>query len=516
MENQTDNDSPAQPHEPGQVIGPSQSAPPVSPTSPVPPETDNMATGDRPAAMTVQSPAAGVMANGQIVSVNQEQASQPKNRFHPSKKLLGLLIAALVLLGGTAAAYLGYVVPNKPGNVLAKSLANRLKAHQFTTEGTFNITSDCLSSKVEYKSAVNEDSHSTDTTLNATVSGVSFPVEVISANNNVYFKIGDLSSLAGVINSFVGSDPSVKQFETSFIKNFTNQWISVDSTLIKEVKLDCLTSLPAAVSQADINSLQNSYKNSSFATITSHGADTVDGKAALKYQLSINDDKLSAFDLDSTPYVKSINSCLSKAGGTGLSLSSTKDGDTAPLTLWVDKSSKQVIKYATQSTNKDKAKGIQGDLTGTITYAPVSITPPANAKPLLSLLNKLNLGPLLPGNLDFNPSVETGAAKDTERQTDINALQSQLEVYFADNGFYPTLAQLNSAAWRAANLKGADINAFKDPDGSAAALASSPTKNIYAYQAAPAGCNDTTIKCQHYTLTATLSTGKTYVKQSLN
>src|SRR6201993_494731 len=54
-------------------------------------------------------------------------------------------------------------------------------------------------------------------------------------------------------------------------------------------------------------------------------------------------------------------------------------------------------------------------------------------------------------------------ARDTERTTDIKALQGQLEAYQAQNGKYPTLANVNDATWRSTNMKGLEAAALADP-----------------------------------------------------
>src|SRR5581483_10159781 len=54
-------------------------------------------------------------------------------------------------------------------------------------------------------------------------------------------------------------------------------------------------------------------------------------------------------------------------------------------------------------------------------------------------------------------------ARDTERKTDIKAVQGQLEAYWANNAKYPTLANLNDATFRQANMKGLDPAALADP-----------------------------------------------------
>ncbi len=108
-------------------------------------------------------------------------------------------------------------------------------------------------------------------------------------------------------------------------------------------------------------------------------------------------------------------------------------------------------------------------------------------------------------------------ARDTERKTDINAIASHMEAYNAQNGRYPTLANVNDATFRSTELKGLDPAALQDPKGAAQALVATPAANVYAYAVTPAGCdNGANGDCTQYTLTATLEAGGTYVKQSLN
>jgi len=107
-------------------------------------------------------------------------------------------------------------------------------------------------------------------------------------------------------------------------------------------------------------------------------------------------------------------------------------------------------------------------------------------------------------------------ARDTKRKTDINAIQGQVEAYQAQNGKYPTLANINDATFRAANMKGLDPAALQDPKGSTEALCGTTTANCYVYAATPAACDDSTTDCTGYTLTATLEGGGTVSKQNLN
>lgn len=137
----------------------------------------------------------------------------------------------------------------------------------------------------------------------------------------------------------------------------------------------------------------------------------------------------------------------------------------------------------------------------------LKVDKPANAKNALQLLNDLGIGQVYQG--------VQSQAKDTERKTDVNAMQGQIEAFDAENGYYPSLAQLNSPAWRTANMRGFDDEALKDPDGSAKQLSAKPAPHVYAYKTSPVGCDGISIQCKSYTLTATLSDGSAYSKQAL-
>jgi hypothetical protein len=100
---------------------------------------------------------------------------------------------------------------------------------------------------------------------------------------------------------------------------------------------------------------------------------------------------------------------------------------------------------------------------------------------------------------------------DNKRQTDINALASHIEAYYAEKGYYPTLKELNSSDWRKAHLAGLDTSVFTDPRGSGTSLVATPEKNKYAYT--PVGCVDN--QCTGFTLTAFLSNNSPYTKSSL-
>lgn len=106
-------------------------------------------------------------------------------------------------------------------------------------------------------------------------------------------------------------------------------------------------------------------------------------------------------------------------------------------------------------------------------------------------------------------------ARDNQRQTDVAAVASHVEAFNAQNGYYPSLADLQTASFLSSNLKGLDPDALIDPKGSA--LAGTTSSTAYGYETT--GCTNTTAtsatnQCTGFTMTATLEAGGTYVKKS--
>ncbi len=115
-------------------------------------------------------------------------------------------------------------------------------------------------------------------------------------------------------------------------------------------------------------------------------------------------------------------------------------------------------------------------------------------------------------------------ARNSQRQTDINAIDSHVEAFQAEFGYYPTLADLQNPTFVSTYLKGLDPEALKDPKGGA--IAATATATAYSYVASgAAGCVNTTVSdptaasttnngCDSFTLTAKLESGSDYVKKS--
>lgn len=194
-----------------------------------------------------------------------------------------------------------------------------------------------------------------------------------------------------------------------------------------------------------------------------------------------------------------------------LAFQTKSNGQTSSGNLNIALNTKTNTLSMTGSAQESGSNGVNGSMNLTVSpnSSTVKVDKPANAKNIIQLLNDLGFG-------DVFGQVQS-SAKDTERKTDINALQGQLEAYYAENGYYPTLASLNDPNWRVKNLKGLDPEALKDPDGASPSLSAKPVKGSYSYTVSPSTCdNGTHGNCNDYTLTAILGDGSAYTKQSLN
>ena len=57
-------------------------------------------------------------------------------------------------------------------------------------------------------------------------------------------------------------------------------------------------------------------------------------------------------------------------------------------------------------------------------------------------------------------------SRNNTRQNDIKLLQSAIEFYYSQNGYYPNLNDVNSAAWRDKNMKNLNDANLVDPSSS--------------------------------------------------
>lgn len=110
-------------------------------------------------------------------------------------------------------------------------------------------------------------------------------------------------------------------------------------------------------------------------------------------------------------------------------------------------------------------------------------------------------------------------ARDTERQTDVNAMATQLEAYYNTAGGYPQAAQIDTEAEAVALLKGIDAGALHAPgQGFSLSAINNPTKDQYGYMAlnSTGGACIVNDACSEFTLHYFKEDGGATTKASLN
>lgn len=446
----------------------------------------------------------------------------------PKKKLSFILIAiaAVALIGGSsAAAYFGVVVPNKPENKLLSALSDLAGQKELVTEGTVDVKStDGIAVALNYKAETNLEKNQLGIAGTVGFSGTQFPYEIRYVDKNIYAKVGGLDGLSKINNSKANDFLSYAKTLTSI----NDKWYVVDRSYLQAVgdEASCATDISFVLTKDDISMLKSAYQKHPLFKVKSTSAVKVGNDETTKYDVEpASDPEAVAFakELNGLSVVKKVNDCL-KTGGSNNTIDkkveSAGKAETANGTMAFYISKDKKIKKLELET-KDKGSTVK--ITAGFTYKQVSVAAPEGAKPIQELL-----GGLFGGGLDDLSSPGSTAAltpsapastnsNDVERETDIKALHGQVEAYYAQNGYYPTLANMNTNSFRATYMKGLDNEAFKDPGGSAYTLVVAPQKNIYAYAVSPSGCTNSAAKtCDSYILTATLSNGTAYAKVSLN
>jgi len=113
-------------------------------------------------------------------------------------------------------------------------------------------------------------------------------------------------------------------------------------------------------------------------------------------------------------------------------------------------------------------------------------------------------------------------ARNSKRSSDVATIQTQLEAFYQNSGYYPSLSDMNSASWLSTNMKSLDTGALVDPSNptQSKTLVASPTAKSYSYQVTDgsgASCESADTNCAKYTLTATYEgtvNGSTTVSKS--
>ena len=116
--------------------------------------------------------------------------------------------------------------------------------------------------------------------------------------------------------------------------------------------------------------------------------------------------------------------------------------------------------------------------------------------------------------------------RDDTRKNDITQLQLGIQSYWAQTGNFPSLAQMDSAGFRANSLNKLDPSAAQDPRWNSGNKycatkgklgfedSLEPHTGCFGYVPSPSGCDNKDTACSGYSLSAKLEAGGYYSQSS--
>lgn len=308
--NQEPSSSPP-PETPGASSGTNQAQPsqPYTQSSPFAPASQQ----------TQPSPASSYPANP---NAGQNPQAARGGIGKNKKLLIGGIAGALLLLGGSAAAYFGVVLPNKPENVWKSAIENTGKGYdklvdyadsqkdtkgakldgKFKFEGAGTVADGTVNGKYDEKNS------ETKVTLGA--SGVRFEAIFLTnipdgaKNPDVYTKISGLKGIDQLLGPQAGGIGAS-------LASFDNQWYFVDHTIFDQAEKAAAEENQAAASLTtedftafarDIGSVSDEYlftDNPSKAVLVvkqNVGKETMDGRSVYHYKVGVNKANLKDYN----------------------------------------------------------------------------------------------------------------------------------------------------------------------------------------------------------------------------
>jgi hypothetical protein len=505
-QNPNENDA-HNPTPPPQPVAPTPE--PTQPTLPEPPTTPVAAvppTTFQPQVMNSQQPVSSqgppFMAGNPPVSSAQQGVVygshvQVEKGGRGSKKRLILLVCLLVVLALIGAGVFALKNSASPEQIFNDALANNLQTKSFsetlTTTGDTSLNENIASDTSDIKNPIISitGSETDETSGTATIAAYANKKHTYIK----FFTFGVSQSQAkalGITDKWVAVENDGKTPTST--ANIANS--QLPNSIVAVLGNTIVGNFSSTQRQQILDFIHQNKVYSVDFSKASHV--TLQGKKAIKYQVKIN-----------TGQLKKLNQKVAGMMGVTIDASQLPTEDQNIITLYVDTTTKHmarsVLKHdkSTMTASYSKFNG---------TSVPAEPTAQMTEEEFSQKLLVLLFGGSATGNVSASgiPAADN-TAKDAERQTDINSLEAYLEASYANNGFYPTLAQLNDITWQTANMVGLDAEALIDPNSKSPTIVSTPAANVYAY--APTGCSNG--QCAHFTLTATLSTGKTYSKSDL-
>lgn len=371
----------------------------IKPTDTTQPETSTPPEPQQPNVMQ--------MAPSQPQPMTPPQGGSKKKLFGKISVIPAVIIGALLITAGSAAGYFGIIVPNKPENVLKTAIEKTALQTKSKFEGKFTYEStdpeaELKAMNITFKGQGDTEKNAFQSEFNITASGVSLPFELRSVDKSIFFKIGDLSTIKSLATA---SAPEYGPIIDAVNEKLADQWIEIDETLMKQAGTDCMVNTSFALTKADIELLQKRYQEVPFVAVKSTSSEEVNGRAAYKYVMELDDNKGAEYvkGLEELSVVKKIKECSKDTDP--IDTEELADDDITPITIWVDKGSKTISKFVMNSTKQDEEKSnLKGSFEMTFQFGEAEVSKPEGARPAMEIIGELQA--LLMGGAGLDESFE--------------------------------------------------------------------------------------------------------------
>lgn len=320
--------------------------------------------------------------------------SAPVTGMTPGSKkkawIIGAIIAGVILLvGGVAAAYFGYYLPNKPENVMKSALANTFsndKVQSVHFSGAFDVSGEASEQNLSFTytgKSNNTGALELSGEMDAVLAKVTLDIRSLDGKT-FYLKVGGLSGLSDLL-ALSGSSELAPVYGP-VLTAIDDQWIEVSESLIEQF---AGTQPFQTLSDEDLKKLAQAYDQYPFLIVKEELPDEqIKGVDSFHYQVvvdktllkgflqTVKDANISSLPLDSEQLTY-INEGID---GT--------DFSKYPFDLWIAKDTKLI----NQIVFKVSEEGATGEFRFTVdSYnTPVTVEKPEDAKPIMEIITELN------------------------------------------------------------------------------------------------------------------------------
>lgn len=326
------------------------------------------------------TPASTAPASNAPAPVSGSEMQKQGGNKNKMKMIIAGAIAGVVLLGGSAGAYFGVILPNKPENLWKKSLSTTAKGYDKAVDyleknknvkgskakGTLKIEGPIAGDgNIEAESYENNSKFKLDLGF----AGTRYNLEgrtiaaANSKNPDVYLKVDGVRGLGALMGAGLGEGLG------PIIDSLDGQWIAIDHTLLDQYSAgtaqrssmptaEDFVKLARAISELNKEYLLNSDPNKAvLKVVKSVGKENRDGRSTYHFVVTINKE-------NTKKYLAALKSKLGEnPSGQALAavmdlekmqraINDLKDTDTAD--VWVDTDTK-LIRFV-RFTDKEKNK----------------------------------------------------------------------------------------------------------------------------------------------------------------